>query len=182
MPRYIENLNECTDPTTGDFLLITDASAGATDKDRKVNISRFGMLANTNAFTGQTSFATTTGLTGTKTSVPNNSATNICRIAIGGSASVAASYLVAFNLVSAATSSSVIYLVSQGFSTATIGEYAEALFGHSAVTVTATGDSSNRWVTLALTQVNGSSQAVDARVSVIPVAVWNNATITLTML
>lgn len=36
MARYLENLNECTDPTTGDFLHIYDASAASNDKDRKV--------------------------------------------------------------------------------------------------------------------------------------------------
>lgn len=45
MTRYIENLNECTDPTTGDFLWVVDASAGSTDKDRKVNISKFGLVS-----------------------------------------------------------------------------------------------------------------------------------------
>ena len=59
MTRYIDQLNETTDPTTGDYLLIYDASAGATDKDRKVNISRFAILANANTFTGAQSFAPT---------------------------------------------------------------------------------------------------------------------------
>ena len=182
MARYIENLNECTDPTTSDYLLVYDDSAGATDKDRKVNISRFGILANTNAFTGQTSFSTTTGLTGTKATVAHNSATAICRLTVGGASALAASYLIAINLTSANTSSSVMYLLSQGYSTATIAEHAEALFGHSAVTVTATGDVANRRATLSLTQVNGSSEAVSIRVSVIPLCVWDNAAVTLTML
>ncbi len=39
MPRYIEQLNECTDPATGDYLWVVDSSAGATDKDRKLALS-----------------------------------------------------------------------------------------------------------------------------------------------
>jgi hypothetical protein len=57
MPRYLEQANECTDPTTGDFLWVYDASAGATDKDRKVNISRFAILANQQSFTTTQTFA-----------------------------------------------------------------------------------------------------------------------------
>jgi hypothetical protein len=57
MPRYLEQANECTDPTTGDFLWVYDASAGATDKDRKVNISRFAILANAQTFTAGQTFA-----------------------------------------------------------------------------------------------------------------------------
>ena len=182
MSRYTEQLNECTDPVSGDFVPIVDASAGATDKDRKVNVNKFAVLANANAFAGQNSFATTVGLTGTKASVPHNAATNICRLTIGGGAQLAASYLIAISLVSASTTSAVMYLLSQGYSTATIAEHAEALFGHSAVTVTATGDAANRRVTLAMTQVNGASEAVAIRVAVIPLCVHDNATITLTML
>lgn len=56
MPRYVEQLNETSDPVTGDFLQIYDASAGSTDKDRKVNISRFAILANTQTFTAAQTF------------------------------------------------------------------------------------------------------------------------------
>lgn len=51
MARYLEQANECTDPVSGDYLWIYDASAGATDKDRKVNISKFAILANAQIFT-----------------------------------------------------------------------------------------------------------------------------------
>lgn len=51
MTRYIEDLNENTAPVAGDFLLCYDASAGATDKDRKVNVSKFAVLAVANTFT-----------------------------------------------------------------------------------------------------------------------------------
>jgi hypothetical protein len=182
MPRYLEQANECTDPTTGDFLWVYDASAGATDKDRKVNISRFAILANANAFTGQNSFSTTVGLTGVKTAFPHNSATNLCRLAIGGGAQLGATYIIGMCLVSENTTSTVQYLLSQGFSTTTLVEQAEALFGHTAITVTATADTTNRWVTLSLTQVNAFSQTVEVRLSVIPLLVWGNAAISLTML
>lgn len=51
MTRYLELANECTDPVAGDYLWIYDASAGATDKDRKVNINKFAILANAGTFT-----------------------------------------------------------------------------------------------------------------------------------
>lgn len=51
MPRYIENLNECTDPTSGDYLWVVDASASASDKDRKVDVGKFPRLAVANTFT-----------------------------------------------------------------------------------------------------------------------------------
>ena len=52
MARYIENLNTCSDPTSGDYLWIVDASASASDKDRKVNVGLFPQLAASNTFTG----------------------------------------------------------------------------------------------------------------------------------
>jgi len=50
MARYIENLNTCSDPTSGDYLWVVDASAGATDKDRKVDAGLFAQLAVANTF------------------------------------------------------------------------------------------------------------------------------------
>ncbi|MBK8129428.1 MAG: hypothetical protein IPK53_11115 [bacterium] len=51
MARYIENLNACTDPVSGDYLWIVDASAGATDKDRRVDVGKFGLLATAQSWT-----------------------------------------------------------------------------------------------------------------------------------
>lgn len=48
MARYIEQLNECTDPADADFAWIVDDSAGATDKDRKLSLSRLLKLGRTN--------------------------------------------------------------------------------------------------------------------------------------
>jgi len=56
LTRYLEQANECTDPTTGDYLWIYDANAGATDKDRKVNVNKFAVLANTQTFTAAQTF------------------------------------------------------------------------------------------------------------------------------
>lgn len=75
MPRYLEQANECTDPTTGDFLWVYDASAGATDKDRKVNISRFAILANAQTFTGGQTFAPAAGVNGITLTTPANQST-----------------------------------------------------------------------------------------------------------
>ncbi|MCE7982549.1 MAG: hypothetical protein DYG89_15265 [Caldilinea sp. CFX5] len=182
MPRYLEQANECTDPVGGDWLWIVDASAGATDRDRKLNAGRLAILANANAFTNKNSFATTVGLTGAKASLAHNVATNFCRLTIGGGSPLAASYLIGICLINANTLSTAMYILNQGHSTVVLAEQAKALFGHTTVTVTATADAANRWVTLSMTQVNGSSQAVEVRVSVIPLFVCGDATITLTML
>ena len=70
MPRYLEQLNECTDPTSGDWLGIVDVSAGATDKDRKVDVGKFARLAAANTFTAaQTISYNTPALTLTSTGV-----------------------------------------------------------------------------------------------------------------
>lgn len=63
MTRYIDQLNECTDPVSGDYLLIYDASAGATDKDRKANVNKFAVLANAQSFTAAQTFAPATSTT-----------------------------------------------------------------------------------------------------------------------
>lgn len=77
MARYISNLNECTDPTTGDYLLIEDASAGATDKDRKVDISRFGIKANTGTWTATQTFTPSAGSNALSLTTPTNQTTSM---------------------------------------------------------------------------------------------------------
>ncbi len=59
MTRYIDQLNENTAPVSGDYLLCYQASAGATDKDRKLNISKLAVLANAQSFTAIQTFAPT---------------------------------------------------------------------------------------------------------------------------
>jgi hypothetical protein len=51
MARYIENLNTCSDPTSGDYLWIVDTSASSTDKDRKVDAGLFALKNAANTFT-----------------------------------------------------------------------------------------------------------------------------------
>ena len=57
MPRYIEDLNECTDPVSGDFMWLVDASAGSTDKDRKVDVGKFARLAVAQTFSATQTFS-----------------------------------------------------------------------------------------------------------------------------
>jgi len=57
MARYIEDLNECTDPVSGDFMWVVDASAGSTDKDRKVDVGKFARLAVAQTFTATQTFS-----------------------------------------------------------------------------------------------------------------------------
>lgn len=49
MARYIEQLNECTDPADADWVWIVDNSAGATDKDRRLSLSRIAKLGVANS-------------------------------------------------------------------------------------------------------------------------------------
>jgi len=73
MTRYIEDLNENTAPVSGDYLLCYDASAGSTDKDRKVNVSKFAVLAVANTFTTvQTIVPGTTGAHGLAVNMPTS--------------------------------------------------------------------------------------------------------------
>lgn len=78
MTRYIEDLNENTAPVSGDYLLCYDASAGSTDKDRKVNVSKFAVLAVANTFTTtQTMAPTSTAVAAVAVTAPTSSATPI---------------------------------------------------------------------------------------------------------
>jgi hypothetical protein len=70
MPRYLEQLNECSDPVAGDFLPIFDASAGATDKDRKLNLNRLAILANAQSFTTTQTVAPATNANGLNINMP----------------------------------------------------------------------------------------------------------------
>lgn len=72
MTRYLEQANECTDPVAGDFLWIYNASAGATDKDQKVDITRFGVKANTGTWTATQTFAPSAGSSGIALTTPTN--------------------------------------------------------------------------------------------------------------
>jgi len=181
MTRYIEDLNENTAPTTGDYLLCYDASAGGTDKDRKVNISKFAILANAGTFTARQKFANGVGLSGSK-SVTNNSATALCDIVIGGGSALAAAYLVGVTVQGGANSSAQMWVLEQAFSAATITKLSEALFGHSSIVITVAANTGSRKVTLTITQVNGTATTCTVEISVLPLMVAGDPTITLTML
>jgi len=89
MARYIENLNSCTDPTSGDYFWVVDASAGATDKDRKVNVGLFAQLAVANTFTND---QTVTGKL-----IIGSSAPDIARIRPKGFVTVATNAVTVIN-------------------------------------------------------------------------------------
>jgi len=119
MTRYVEQFNECTDPVTGDFLWIVDASAGATDKDRKVNISRFAILANAQTFTTtQTIAPTATGVAALNVTSPSGSSVPILNINYAASRRI--------SVVETATSSSV-QLDSADLGNGAVGPYIRIL-------------------------------------------------------
>ncbi len=47
--RVISDLNECTNPSDGDWMQIEDVSAPSADRDRKVSVSRLALLAAQNS-------------------------------------------------------------------------------------------------------------------------------------
>lgn len=57
MPRYIEGLNECTNPAASDWLWAVDSSAPETDKDRKVAVGKLAVLALEQTFAALQTFA-----------------------------------------------------------------------------------------------------------------------------
>lgn len=89
MTRYLEQANECTDPAAGDYLWIYNASAGATDKDQKVDITRFGVKANTGTWTATQTFAPSAGSSGVSMTTPANQTTSMIFI---GAADCGSSY------------------------------------------------------------------------------------------
>ena len=68
---YREQLNECTDPVSGDWLEITNMG-NATDKEQKVNAAKFAILANLNTFTATQTVAPAAGATGISMTTPVN--------------------------------------------------------------------------------------------------------------
>lgn len=55
MARYIEGLNECTDPAEGDWLWLVDSSASAADKDRKMNLNKVALQGGVHVVRGHVS-------------------------------------------------------------------------------------------------------------------------------
>ena len=89
MTRYIEDLNENTAPVAGDFLLCYDASAGSTDKDRKVNVSKFAVLAVGNVFTTtQSIIPSATNANGLYVNMPTSTTAYAARFDYSGASRV----------------------------------------------------------------------------------------------
>lgn len=85
MTRYLENLNDCTDPTTGDYLWIYDASAGSTDKDRKVNVSEFALTGAATTFSANPTVSLAAGkLTIVSTGTSDGATLNLNSTGSGG--------------------------------------------------------------------------------------------------
>lgn len=72
MTRFLEQANECSDPVAGDYFWIYDASAGSTDKDRKVDVGRFAQKAINNAFSITQTIAPTAGTNALAVTTPTN--------------------------------------------------------------------------------------------------------------
>lgn len=162
MTRYIEQYNETTDPVSGDYLWIVDASAPADDKDRKVDINKLAVLANRAGFTRGV------GAYALKSSVAHNTATDIATLTLNNISPIAVSFLVAITAHSANTSSAQLYGLTCGYSTVAVAKLSEALFGHTSIVLSATINTTTRVITLSINQQNSSSQACSINISVTP--------------
>lgn len=161
---------------------VSDTTMAASGTTKKSPANDWTQCTKSNTFTGRQVFNTGVGLQGTKTGVAHNTATNLCDVIIGGASALAASYLIGITVTSGGTSSAQTWALTQGYSAATVAKLTEALFAHSNITLTATGDAGNRKTRLSITQVNGSSQACVVNIAVLPLMVAGDPVITLTML
>ena len=118
MARYIEDLNECTDPVSGDFMWVVDASAGGTDKDRKVDVGKFARLAVAQSFTATQTFSNVSvGTSGGATAItkPNDGHTLVSLDAVSLAAGAKFTFPSTVGILVVASSSagrSGVYLVS----------------------------------------------------------------------
>lgn len=167
---------------TGGFTLTVPATGTAALLSADNAFSGANTFSASNTFTGRQVFDTGVGLQGTKSSVANNSATVLCDVIIGGASAMAASYVIGLAVTSGGASSAQTWVLTQGYNAATVTKLNEALFNHSSITLTASGDAGNRKVRLTITQVNGGSQACVVNIAVLPLMVASDPVITLTML
>lgn len=77
---YREQLNECTDPVSGDWLEITNVG-NATDKDQKLNVARLAIVANANTFAATQTIAPAAGSIALALTTPTNQ--NAAMLSIG---------------------------------------------------------------------------------------------------
>jgi len=118
MTRYIENLNECTDPVSGDYMWLVDASAGSTDKDRKVNVGKFARLAVAQSFTATQTFSnvsvgTSGGATAITKPADGHTLVNLDRVSLAAGAKFTFPSTAGILIVTSSTSGrGAVYLVS----------------------------------------------------------------------
>ena len=111
---YREQLNECTDPVSGDWIEITNVG-NATDKEQKVNAAKFAILANPNTFTATQTFAPPAGSIGISITTPTNQAAAGMAI---GAADCGTNYgphiSISRNLNASTPSSGFVYITNRG--------------------------------------------------------------------
>ena len=176
MTRYVENLNECTDPVAGDQIHIYDASAGSTDKDRRVNVGNLALPSQRNLF------AVAQGLMATKSSVASGSATGICTLVSGGGGALMFAFLVAVEASGSGMSSAGMWAVTGGYSTIAATSIAQSLYGHSGLALAASIVTGTRTITLTVTQTNAGAGTNTIRLGVLPLASAVDGALTITSL
>lgn len=159
-------------------LLTVDGAGSGVDADLLDGSegSAYTKLAQRNQFT------VAQGLLATKSSVANNSATNIATVTLGGGGALAVAFLVGIEAFSASNASGALWAVTIGYSTITATKLSEGLFGHSSIVLAASINTGTRVLTLTITQINGSAEANTIRVSVLPVVAVGDAALTIASL
>lgn len=160
----------------------TSAAEGTCDKYASPQQVRDIVLTAENTFTARQQFSVGIGLSGEKKSFPHNSATALCKIHSSGTGVIAGAFLVGVAVSGGSNSSGQMWLLTVGYSNATMTKLSEALFGHSSIAITAAANTGTREITLTMTQINGTSATQTVQVSVVPVLYAADPTITLTML
>lgn len=171
MPKYIEGLNECTDPVAGDMLWIVDASAPATDKDRRVDASKFGLVSAPNQWSRTQQFYARAGARATKNSIAASANVVAFGLGLQSYGSVSGSFLITLSLSGTGRLATQTYLVTMAYSSITVTKLSEALFAFSSVTLYASANTSTGAMTFTINQSNPGAEAVSCNFDVLPLLV-----------
>lgn len=127
-------------------------------------------------------YSSSLGRTITKTSVAHNVSTDCATVVWSGGTPLVASMLISLNLSGSGINAAGVYAISVAFNVATVVEISEALFGYSALTLTATMNTGTRTLTLTVLQTNGNLLISTVNITVSLLSVISDALMTITVL
>lgn len=111
-----------------------------------------------------------------KTGVAHNTATAIATATLSVGAGTYSSFLIAINLTGTSRVASKVFTVSTAWSTENVYQISEALFGYTALNLTAAMDTTTRVLTLTVTQTNPASEAAAVHITIQPLIIGSAAT------